>query len=94
MLYHTLSAEIRNARKAMIERMRWERAGGEAGPGGGTLAERVADAAADGDVDGGYEGDDPEGEWESFVDEESGASYWYSHVTGESVWETEAEPDS
>ena len=104
-LYHTLSAEMRNARKAMIERMRWERAGGESGPGGeagaGTLAERVADAAAaaeDGEgvadlevVDGGYEGDDQEGEeeWESFVDEDSGASYWYSHATGESRWETE-----
>ena len=23
------------------------------------------------------------------VDEETGASYWYSHVTGESVWDAE-----
>eukprot|EP00946_MAST-07B_sp_MAST-7B-sp1_P003236 g3236.t1 len=88
-LYHTLSAEVRNARKAMIERMRWERAGGEAGPGGVSDSGSQPIAGEHGE-DNGYaaEGDDQE-EWESFVDEETGASYWYSHVTGESVWDAE-----
>ena len=108
-LYHTLSAELRRARKALIQRMRWERAGGASGPGHNTAVENEESPEEDqgylaGGEDGANEGNpesmvanpevaehegSDESQWEMFVDEETGASYWYSHQTGDSVWATD-----
>ena len=87
-LYHMLASDVKQEHREMVETMRRQRNGedvvlndaysyGGDDEGGGDVG---------GDV-GGAVGGAEEVEWETFVDEESGASYQYNHSTGESVWD-------
>jgi hypothetical protein len=77
-LYQVLASDMRKHHREMVDRMRRERRGE------GVENEEEEQATYLGDDEGGGVGG---GEWETFVDEESGASYQYNHVTGESLWE-------
>ena len=81
-LYHVLSSDMKREHRESIELRRRERNGenvvGEVG------GEAVVEYA------GGDEGEaDVDEEWTMHVDEESGSSYQYNNVTGESVWDVE-----
>ena len=79
-LYNMMASDMKKEHRQMIEEMRRQRNGQRNGEVHVEEIEEIDDTYA-GDEEGG------EDEWETFVDEESGASYQYSHVTGESVWD-------
>jgi hypothetical protein len=80
-LYHILSSEMKKEHRKYVERRRKERY--NVSHGSGVDVEIVDNG---GEEHTNYTVDDEGGEWTIHVDEESGASYKYNSLSGESVW--------
>jgi len=83
-LYNMLASDMKKEHREDIEMRRRER-NGEGGEGGGEGGEG-GEGGGEGEM-AVYAADDESGEWTTHIDEESGASYQYNSVTGESVWD-------